>query len=135
LGEAAYGWSIPRSRVGRGDRDAALQQEGADLIDDAGALTDQSLAHPVQRLQVELVGALGGDEIAVSLRTVERAVKPYRQETRQRSLDRQWRECAATQAHPVSARTHLAVALGREARPGIPPLIVARVLDGWAAIA
>jgi hypothetical protein len=37
-------------------RDSALQQEGADLIDDAGALTDQPLAHPVQRLQVELVG-------------------------------------------------------------------------------
>src|ERR1700745_2306790 len=31
----------------------ALQQESADLIDDAGALTDQSLAHPMQRLQVE----------------------------------------------------------------------------------
>jgi hypothetical protein len=37
-------------------RDSALQQEGADLIDDARALTDKPLAHPVQRLQVELVG-------------------------------------------------------------------------------
>jgi hypothetical protein len=27
--------------------DASLQQEGADLIDDAGALADQSFAHPV----------------------------------------------------------------------------------------
>ena len=36
----------------------ALQQESADLIDNAGALTDQSLAHPMQRLQVELVGGL-----------------------------------------------------------------------------
>jgi len=44
-------------------RDAALQQEGADLIDDAGALTDKPLAHPVQRLQVELVGRLGRDEL------------------------------------------------------------------------
>src|SRR6516165_9053058 len=35
-----------------------LQQEGADLIDDAGALTDQPLTHPVQRLQVELIGGL-----------------------------------------------------------------------------
>jgi hypothetical protein len=31
--------------------DAALQQEGADLIDDAGTLTDQALAHAVQRLR------------------------------------------------------------------------------------
>ena len=44
-------------------RDAALQQEGADLIDDAGALADQSLAHTVQRLQVELVGGLDCDEL------------------------------------------------------------------------
>src|SRR5215472_13129419 len=27
-------------------RNAALEQEGADLVDDAGALTDQSLPHP-----------------------------------------------------------------------------------------
>src|SRR6267142_1672044 len=40
-------------------RDSALQQEGADLIDDARALTDKPLAHPVERLQVELVGRLG----------------------------------------------------------------------------
>jgi hypothetical protein len=40
-------------------RDAALQQEGADLIDDAGALADSSFAHTVQRLQVELVDGLG----------------------------------------------------------------------------
>src|ERR1700756_5190129 len=40
----------------------ALQQESADLIDDAGALTDQSLAHPMERLQVELVGGLGRNE-------------------------------------------------------------------------
>lgn len=44
------------------NRDAALQQEGADLVDDAGALADQSLAHTVQRLQVELVGGLGCDK-------------------------------------------------------------------------
>jgi hypothetical protein len=37
---------------------AALQQEGANLINDAGALSDQSLAHPVQRLQVKLIGGL-----------------------------------------------------------------------------
>jgi hypothetical protein len=40
-----------------------LQQEGADLIDDARTLTDKPLAHPVQCLQVELVGRLGGDEL------------------------------------------------------------------------
>jgi hypothetical protein len=39
-------------------RNAALQQEGADLIDDAGPLADQPLSHPVQCLQVELVGGL-----------------------------------------------------------------------------
>ena len=44
-------------------RDAALQQKGADLIDDAGALADHSLAHTVQRLQVELVGGLRCDEL------------------------------------------------------------------------
>jgi len=31
-------------------RNPALQQEGADLIDDAGALADQPLPYPVQRL-------------------------------------------------------------------------------------
>src|SRR6516165_3200365 len=44
-------------------RNSTLQQERADLIDDTGALTDQSLAHPMQRLKVELVSALGGDEL------------------------------------------------------------------------
>jgi AraC-like DNA-binding protein len=44
-------------------RDSALQHEGADLIDDARALTDKPLAHPVRRLQVELIGRLGGDEL------------------------------------------------------------------------
>src|SRR5262249_60719180 len=37
---------------------APLQQEGANLIDDAGALTDQSLAHAMQCLQVELFDSL-----------------------------------------------------------------------------
>jgi hypothetical protein len=44
-------------------RDSALQHEGADLIDNARALTDKPLAHLVQRLQVELVGRLGRDEL------------------------------------------------------------------------
>jgi hypothetical protein len=44
------------------DCNAALQQEGANLIDDAGALTDQPLTHPVQGLQVELLDSLGGDK-------------------------------------------------------------------------
>ena len=44
-------------------RNATLQQEGPDLIDDAGALADQSLPHPVQRLQVELIGGLGRHEL------------------------------------------------------------------------
>src|SRR5262249_35276644 len=42
---------------------STLQQEGADLIDDAGAPTDRSLAHPMQRLKVELLGGLGRDEL------------------------------------------------------------------------
>jgi hypothetical protein len=32
------------------------------LINDAGALTDQPLTHPVQGLQVKLVDSLCGDE-------------------------------------------------------------------------
>jgi hypothetical protein len=40
-------------------RNTALQQESADLIDDAGALADQPLPYPVQCLQVELIGGLG----------------------------------------------------------------------------
>jgi hypothetical protein len=43
-------------------REAPLQQEGSDLINNVGKLTDASLAHPVQRLQIELVGGLGRDE-------------------------------------------------------------------------
>jgi hypothetical protein len=44
-------------------RNAALQQEGADLIDDAGTLADQALADAVQGLQVKLVGGLGRNEL------------------------------------------------------------------------
>ena len=44
-------------------RNATLQQEGADLIDDAGALADQPLAHPVQCLQVEPISGLGRHEL------------------------------------------------------------------------
>ena len=43
-------------------RNPALQQKGANLIDDAGALTDQPFTHPMQCLQIELVGRLGGNE-------------------------------------------------------------------------
>ena len=43
-------------------RNAALQQEGADLIDDAGALADQPLPHPVQCLQIQLLRGLGRHE-------------------------------------------------------------------------
>src|ERR1039457_3321046 len=44
-------------------RNAALQQESADLIDDAGVLADKPLPHPVQRLQVELIGGLRRHEL------------------------------------------------------------------------
>ena len=40
-------------------RDPAVQQEGTNLIDDTGALADQSCSNPVQRLLVELLGCLG----------------------------------------------------------------------------
>jgi hypothetical protein len=43
--------------------DAPFQQERTDLIDDAGALTDQSVADAVQCLKVELIGGLGRDEL------------------------------------------------------------------------
>jgi DNA invertase Pin-like site-specific DNA recombinase len=43
-------WKV-RKQLAKGvDRHPALQQEGADLIDDAGALANQPLAHPVQGL-------------------------------------------------------------------------------------
>lgn len=45
------------------DGDTPLQQERTDLIDDAGTLTDQSIADTVQRLKVELIGCLGRDEL------------------------------------------------------------------------
>jgi hypothetical protein len=38
------------------DGDAALQQEGSNLVDDASALTNQPLTDTVQGLQVELIG-------------------------------------------------------------------------------
>src|SRR3984957_8355029 len=44
-------------------RNAALQQGGADLIDNAGALADQALPHPVQSLQVELIRGLRRHEL------------------------------------------------------------------------
>ena len=45
--------------------DAPLQQERTDLIDDAGTLTDQSIADAVQRLKVELIGGLGRENFMV----------------------------------------------------------------------
>jgi hypothetical protein len=48
------------------DCTVAIQQEGTYLIDNAGALTDQPLTHPVQSLQVELIdGLCGNDETKV----------------------------------------------------------------------
>ena len=44
-------------------RNAALQQEGANLTDDTRALADQPLPHAVQRLQVELIGGLRRHEL------------------------------------------------------------------------
>src|SRR5229473_5065322 len=53
----------PQETQALADCNAALQEEGADLVDDAGALADQALAHAIQRLQVELFGRLGGNEL------------------------------------------------------------------------
>ena len=44
-------------------RNAALQQEGANLIDNAGALADQALPYAVQRLQIQLLRGLGRHEL------------------------------------------------------------------------
>jgi hypothetical protein len=38
-------------------------RKAADLVDDASALAHQSLTHPMQRLQVELIGALRRHEL------------------------------------------------------------------------
>jgi hypothetical protein len=43
--------------------DPAFQHEGANLVDDAGALRHQPLAHPMQRLQVQLLRGLGRHEL------------------------------------------------------------------------
>jgi hypothetical protein len=43
--------------------DTALQEEGADLINDASALTDQTLTYAMQGLQIELICRLHGDEL------------------------------------------------------------------------
>jgi hypothetical protein len=42
---------------------STLQQEGTDLVDDAGTLAYQALAHTMQRLQVQLIGRFGSDEL------------------------------------------------------------------------
>jgi hypothetical protein len=43
----------------------ALEQEGPDLVDDGGALADQTRTNPMQRLQVELNNTLGGNKAQV----------------------------------------------------------------------
>ena len=40
-----------------------LQQEGTDLVGDAGTLADQAFAHAMQRLQIQLIGCFCGDEL------------------------------------------------------------------------
>ena len=58
-------WISARRRSARKNRSPCLtgiprsnQQEGANLIDDASALADQSLAHAMHSLQIELFGSL-----------------------------------------------------------------------------
>ena len=43
--------------------DPAFQHEGTNLVDDAGALRHQPLAHPMQRLQIQLLRGLGRHEL------------------------------------------------------------------------
>ena len=53
-------WQLgPQGTQALSHGDAPLQQERTDLIDDAGTLTDQSIADAVQRRKVELIGGLG----------------------------------------------------------------------------
>jgi hypothetical protein len=40
-------------------------RKARNLVDDAGALSDQPFAHPVQRLQAELIGRFGGTNVMV----------------------------------------------------------------------
>ena len=42
---------------------STLQQEGTDLVDDAGTLAYQALAHTMQRLQVQLIGCLAATKL------------------------------------------------------------------------
>jgi len=58
------------AQVGRpfGERDAALQQESADLVDKRRPVMHQAVAHAMQRLQVELVIGLDRHETHVLAR-------------------------------------------------------------------
>jgi hypothetical protein len=51
-------------------RNAPLQQEGADLIDDAGTLTDQALADAVQANSVAALTRKAGCRVLSNLRQV-----------------------------------------------------------------
>ena len=45
------------------DSDTAFEQKGTNLIDDGGALTDEAFTDAMQRLEVQLVARLDGDEL------------------------------------------------------------------------
>jgi hypothetical protein len=61
-----------------GDGDAAVEQEGADLVGDRRALADVARAPPGQRLQIELLGGLGGNEAHGSAAGRLRRSPPHR---------------------------------------------------------
>ena len=48
--------------------DAAIEEKVADLIDDARALANQPLPHPMERLEVELIGGLRSPQTSSSVR-------------------------------------------------------------------
>jgi len=57
------GSSVRRKPIPWRTADSAFQHEGANLVDDAGALRHQPLAHPMQRLQIQLLRGLGRHEL------------------------------------------------------------------------
>jgi hypothetical protein len=53
----------PEEAQALAESDATFQHERTGLIDDAGALRDEPLAHPIQRLQIQLISRLRRHEL------------------------------------------------------------------------
>src|SRR6202051_1561591 len=50
---------LAKERRSLPDNDAAVQKKAANLIDRCSSVADQARPHPVQRLQIQLLGGLG----------------------------------------------------------------------------